>query len=140
MPAVVFYEKPGCLTNARQKALLASRGCELTVKDLLKEPWTAERLYEYLRASPVAQWFNPSAPRVKSGEIAPAELDEASAMALLLQHPLLIRRPLLDTEYGKTAGFDDAAVLGALGVYADVTQSHQACSKPEPAAPCPRPE
>jgi nitrogenase-associated protein len=140
MPAVVFYEKPGCLTNARQKRLLASRGCELTVRDLLTEPWTAAHLYEFLRAKPVAHWFNPSAPRIKSGEIDPVVLDEASAMDLLLRDPLLIRRPLLDTEYGKTAGFDDAVLLARLGVNVDFAQSHQACLKPAALAVCPRPE
>jgi nitrogenase-associated protein len=140
MPAVVFYEKPGCLSNARQKTLLASRGAQLTVKNLLAEPWTEKSLYAYLRARPVDEWFNPSAPRIKSGEIDPAAQDKASAMALLLDDPLLIRRPLLDTEFGKTAGFDDPAVLVPLGVYRDVAESYRACSKPGGAPDCPQPE
>ena len=70
MPAVVFYEKPGCLTNARQKALLERHGCELTVCNLLSEPWSETRLYAFLENRPVAEWFNPAAPKIKSGEIA----------------------------------------------------------------------
>ena len=140
MSAIVFYEKPGCLTNARQKALLRSRGCELTVRNLLTEPWTEARLYAFLGSLPVQDWFNPSAPKIKSGEIDPALQDATSAMALLLDDPLLIRRPLLDTEFGKTAGFDNAAILTPLGVYADIGDAHQSCSKPDDASACPEPD
>lgn len=140
MAAVVFYEKPGCLTNARQKALLAGCGCELTVRNLLTEPWTEASMYEFLRALPVAQWFNPAAPRIKSGEIDPAAQDMRSAMTLLLGDPLLIRRPLLDTEFGKTAGFDDPTVLVPLGVYPEAAARHQGCSQPADTHGCGRAE
>lgn len=140
MTAVVFYEKPGCLTNARQKALLRAHGCELRVRDLLSEPWTGARLSAYLDRLPVSDWFNPSAPRIKSGEIDPAAHDRRSALALLLADPLLIRRPLLDTEFGKTAGFDDPQVLKPLGVYHEVVAEHRDCAKPGNASPCPPPD
>jgi nitrogenase-associated protein len=140
MPLVVFYEKPGCQTNARQKALLQHHGCELSVRDLLSEPWTETRLYAFLRNKPVAEWFNPASPRIKSGQVDPEAQDRHSAMTLLLQDPLLIRRPLLDTEFGKMAGFDDVAVLVALGVSADeLGNGHQACSRPGHGAACPEP-
>ncbi|WP_373507198.1 hypothetical protein [Thiocapsa sp.] len=42
MSSVLFYEKPGCLSNAKQKALLASLGHRVTVRNLLAEPWTAD--------------------------------------------------------------------------------------------------
>jgi nitrogenase-associated protein len=128
--AVIFYEKPGCLTNARQKALLERNHCRLTVRSLLSEPWTEERLYAFLERRPVAEWFNPAAPAIKSGEIDPRYLDKASAMALLLRDPILIRRPLLDTPFGKTAGFDDAALLEQLGVQnEELHNGLQVCSK-----------
>jgi hypothetical protein len=40
MAKVIFYEKPGCANNARQKALLAASGHQLDVRNLLTEPWT----------------------------------------------------------------------------------------------------
>jgi nitrogenase-associated protein len=69
MAKVIFYEKPGCGGNARPKALLVSSGHELDVRNLLAEPWTAERLQPFFGSRPVAEWFNASAPRVKSGEM-----------------------------------------------------------------------
>lgn len=140
MPAVVFYEKPGCLTNARQKALLERHGCRLTVRNLLSEPWTEARLYEFLQQKRVVEWFNPAAPKIKTGEVDPAALDRRSAMALSLRDPILIRRPLLDTECGKTAGFDYAELLKALGLHThEINPGDQACSKPGQNIGCPQP-
>lgn len=41
MTRIVFYEKPGCGGNARQKAVLAAAGHELEVRDLPRRQWTA---------------------------------------------------------------------------------------------------
>ena len=83
MAHVVFWEKPGCAGNARQKALLSASGHELDVRNLLTEPWDAERLRSFFGARPVVGWFNRSSPRVKSGEVQPESLHEAAAIALL---------------------------------------------------------
>lgn len=97
-PCVVFYEKPGCASNARQKRALQAAGCDVRAHDLLREPWTAARLRAFLEPLPVAQWFNPAAPPVKSGQINPAALTAEAALALLLDEPLLIRRPLIEVD------------------------------------------
>jgi nitrogenase-associated protein len=115
-PRVVFYEKPGCASNARQKRALQAAGCDVQAHDLLREPWTATRLRAFLAALPVAQWFNPAAPRVKSGEIDPAALTADAALALLLAEPLLIRRPLIEVDGWRTAGYDAAVLERRLGV------------------------
>ncbi len=47
MTAIVFYEKPGCLTNARQRRLLEAAGHQVVRRDLLAEPWTAGRLRDF---------------------------------------------------------------------------------------------
>ncbi len=102
---VIFYEKPGCLSNHKQKSLLRSLGHDLSVRNLLAEPWTPDHLRSFFGDLPVRDWFNPTAPRVKQGEVQPAMLDEATALALMIADPLLIRRPLLDTEFGRGCGF-----------------------------------
>jgi len=93
MKLVLFYEKPGCTTNARQKKLLFNAGCTLIVQNLLQLDMASEELYTYLQDRPVCEWFNPNAPAVKNGEIDPFAFDEASALPLLLEQPILIRRP-----------------------------------------------
>lgn len=116
MAIVTFYEKPGCKGNLRQKTLLAAAGHTVQAKSLKAEAWTAERLLEFLAPLPVADWFNRSAPAVKSGEIVPEQLESEEALRLLLENPLLVRRPLLEVGEERMVGFDTAAVDSWLGL------------------------
>ncbi len=116
MAVVVFYEKPGCSGNARQKALLEAAGHTVVAKDVLRTRWTRMQLLSFFDALPIAQWFNRNAPAVKSGEIVPEEFDEAMALALLQAHPLLIRRPLLEVDGERRAGFDAVAIDAWIGL------------------------
>lgn len=113
---IVFYEKPGCKGNAKQRRKLEELGYSLDVRDMLVEPWTAETLRPYFGSRPVAEWFNQSAKKVKSGEIDPSSFDEAQALAVLIAEPMLIRRPLLKTAKGQAAGFQPGAILSAIGI------------------------
>jgi len=136
MSAVVFYEKPGCLTNAKQKAALRALGHRLEVRDLLAEPWTAERLRGFFGGLPMADWLNPTAPRLRSGEVDVGVLDEDQLLAAMLDDPLLIRRPLIETEAGRQCGFDDGPLLRALGVLPDAEVDMQACSRADSDSRC----
>jgi nitrogenase-associated protein len=133
---LVFYEKPGCVGNGMQKSLLRSRGISFEVRDLLSHPWTADLLRAYFGKTPVAEWFNNSAPRVKSGEIAIDRLTEAQALDLMLLDPILIRRPLLDLGLLKQSGFVAGPVLDALGVELDASQNLQDCPMDAAQADC----
>lgn len=128
MATIQFYQKPGCVTNARQKRMLEAAGHTVVTRDLLTEPWTEESLRGFFGSTPVTAWFNPAAPRVKSGEVSPAKLDGPSAIALMLDDPLLIRRPLVETDGQRCAGFDREPVTSLLG--GAVEQNSEACSRP----------
>jgi len=65
-----------------------------------------ERLRSFFGDRPVTDWFNRSAPQIKSGEIVPEQLDEQTALLLMLREPLLIRRPLLQVGDRREVGFD----------------------------------
>jgi len=138
LATVVFYQKPGCGTNARQKRLLEVAGHTVIARDLLTEPWTAERLRGFFGGAPVASWFNPAAPRVKSGEIDPEKIDAAVALALMLKEPLLIRRPLIEMDGQRCAGFDREPVISLLGGHQDQGDV-QGCTRRESSTPCPGP-
>ncbi|HEX8986587.1 MAG TPA: ArsC/Spx/MgsR family protein [Rhodocyclaceae bacterium] len=116
MAVVTFYEKPGCSGNAKQKQALEAAGHTVVAKDLLTRHWTRSELLSYFEGLPVAQWFNRNSPAVKSGEIVPDSLDEETALGLLQRHPLLIRRPLLEADGVRRAGFDVAAVHAWIGL------------------------
>lgn len=138
MATVVFYEKPGCGTNARQKRMLEAAGHKVVAKNLLTEPWTADRLAGFFAGAPVSAWFNPAAPRVKSGEVRPEEIDAAGAIALMLAEPLLIRRPLVELGEERCAGFDREPVTSLLGT-ASSADPIEGCSRSDAARPCPDP-
>ncbi|MCL8385770.1 ArsC/Spx/MgsR family protein [Xanthobacter aminoxidans] len=139
MAHVTFWEKPGCGTNARQKLALANAGHTLDVRSLLTEPWTAERLKSFFGATPVATWFNPAAPKVKSGEVKPEAVEAEAAIALMLAEPLLIRRPLVEVEGARCAGFDREPVTSLLGPALPGALPLEGCSHPGEAHPCPDP-
>lgn len=124
MATIIFYQKPGCATNARQIQALKSAGHDVVVQDILKEPWHADELRSFFRNMPVGSWFNRAAPRVKSGEVNLDSIDAASALALMVSDPLLIRRPLIDLDGIRCAGLDREPALSLLG--------HQTQEQPAP--------
>lgn len=148
---LVFYEKPGCLSNGRQKEMLRARGHLLEVRDLLSEPWTGPRLRPFFGDRPVPEWFNPSAPRIKNGEVQPDDLDEAQALALMVSDPLLIRRPLIEVRGSANAargrgtpvlrgcGFEPGPFLESLGISLEPADDLQSCARPGPGPYCPAP-
>ncbi|WP_050420687.1 ArsC/Spx/MgsR family protein [Bradyrhizobium tropiciagri] len=115
MATITFYQKPGCATNARQIQAFNAAGHDIIAKDILMEPWSSEELRRFFGNTPVASWFNQAAPRIKSGEVNPAMIDAQRALALMLDDPLLIRRPLIDVDGSRCAGFDHELVLSLLG-------------------------
>lgn len=116
MAVVVFYEKPGCANNAKQKQWLRESGHEVIEKSLLTHDWCSSELLRFFKTLPVTQWFNPSAPRVKYGDIDPSELDSKGAIVLMLADPLLIRRPLMQVNDSTMVGFDCEAVDRWIGL------------------------
>ncbi len=116
MTTVYFYEKPGCANNNRQKKLLEAAGHQVVALNILTEPWQEERLRKFFGEMAVRDWFNYSAPPVKYGEIDPDELSEQQALALMLENPLLIRRPLMQVGDNVMAGFDQQAVDNWIGL------------------------
>lgn len=116
MAVVTFYEKPGCKGNLRQKTLLAAAGHTVQAKSLKTEAWTADRLLQFLGKLLITDWFNRAAPAIKAGEIVPENLGFEDALHLLLDNPLLIRRPLMEVGDVRMVGFDPVAVDAWLGL------------------------
>ena len=137
MATVYFYEKPGCINNTRQKKLLAAAGHQVVALNLLTEPWQADRLRTFFGELAVRDWFNYSAPALKYGEIDPDNLSEPEALALMLENPLLIRRPLMQVGDSLMAGFDQQAVDNWIGLTEiETNQDLESCPRPLAQASC----
>jgi nitrogenase-associated protein len=135
MTTILFYEKPGCANNTKQKVLLAAAGHTVFAKSLLTEIWTRERLLDFFGNRPVAEWFNRAAPRIKSGEIIPEQVNAVDAMDMMLNEPLLIRRPLLEADGRREIGFDIELIDAWLGLNKKLEGNLENCSKEN--KPCP---
>lgn len=128
MVQVIFYMKPGCKGNARQLRVLQASGHDVVVRDLLSETWTAERLRSFFGERKVADWFNRSAVRVKSGDIVPERLTADEAMALLLADPALIRRPLMEANGERRAGWEPERIADWVGLGSEMSPGKEGCA------------
>lgn len=102
----IFYEKTGCSGNARQKEILKNYGINIEVRSLLDTKWTKESLGLYFQDLSVKEIFNVFAPQVKNGMIDIASLSKDEAIELMINEPILIKRPLIDINGTKICGFD----------------------------------
>lgn len=131
MILVLFYEKPGCATNRKQKKLLQNSGCTLIVHNLLEHGMTREELLSYLENEPVEKWFNPNAPKVKKGEIDPFGFTQNEALELLFSEPILIRRPLLSVQGERMCGFNVERIEKKIGTVLEETPGEACSSEPD---------
>lgn len=131
MTTIDFYEKPGCVGNAKQKRLLLEAGHRLRVHNLLAQSWTPAGLRAFFGDRPVPTWFNPTAPPIKAGTIHPDRLSAEAALALMVEQPILIRRPLLQVGDRRTVGFNLAEIDAWLGLApaSDLTADVETCAK-----------
>jgi nitrogenase-associated protein len=127
--ALIFWEKPGCAGNNKQKLLLRKQGINLQVRNLLTTVWTAESLRPFFTGKPVSEWFNLSAPAVKSGRLDLQSLSESEALNLMVSEPLLICRPLLKYHGFVQSGFVKGPVLEAVNFKLQEGEDLQSCLK-----------
>jgi nitrogenase-associated protein len=129
MATVIFYEKPGCANNARQKKLLMDAGHLVITQNLLTETWTSERLLTFFGNKAVADWFNRAAPKVKSGEVNPAQMPAQAALTMMIAEPLLIRRPLIASGDRFEVGFEPDLINRWLGLTKMTTGDLETCAQ-----------
>ena len=129
MVDVIFYEKPGCINNTKQKKILIEAGHRVEAKNLLEQAWTAEQLLAFFINLPVIRWFNQSAPAVKSGQIDPDKLTAEQAVNCILADPLLIRRPLMQVGDIKIVGFEPEKVKILLNLVSTPLDNLENCPR-----------
>lgn len=103
---VIFYHKPGCINNEKQKRLLKAAGLVLDERNLLEEAWTPQSLKPFFSAYLISECFNGSAPQIKNGDIEPDRLSFEEALRLMAENPILIRRPLMVVNGHHILGFN----------------------------------
>jgi arsenate reductase (glutaredoxin) len=100
---VEIWHNPRCSKSRAAKSLLDDAGTDHRVRDYLTHPPTADELDDVLRrlgAEPwdVARMNEPVAAEIGLADL-PRERDEW--IAVLVEHPVLIQRPILLTDDGR---------------------------------------
>lgn len=116
MAKIIFYEKPGCINNTKQKELLRLAGHWVDEKDLVSHPWTEPELLNFFDRLDVKDWFNPNAPDVYNGVVNPYDFTRSGALKALLENHLLIKRPLLIIDEDYIVGFDKDYLESRIGL------------------------
>lgn len=115
MADIIFFEKPGCINGKKQKAILLAAEHYLTCVDILSYAWTMEKLLKYVDGKEAVEMMNHTAPAIKSGEISPENLTFTEALDLMVAHPILIKRPLIEVDGMHIQGFSDPRLAPYLG-------------------------
>ena len=116
MKIIIFYEKPGCASNKKQKKMLRAAGCTVIERNLMQHGMSPQELNSFFHNKPLHEWFNPNAPQIKTGHINPQNLSKEEALNLLFMEPILIRRPLMLINNQRVSGFDKTKVESLLKV------------------------
>lgn len=115
MAYIQFFEKPGCINGEKQKNILVEAGNTLECVNILDHPWTPEELAPFLLSKDPTMIMNHTAPAIKSGEINPENLSYDEAVALMVENPILIKRPLVRVDGLSIQGFTDKRLNPYLG-------------------------
>ncbi|MDX1504422.1 MAG: ArsC family reductase [Spongiibacter sp.] len=104
--SITLYGIKNCDTVRSARRWLDNNGIEHRFQDVRDEALTAEQLSSWLDTLGVAQLVNKRSTTWKQlSDEQRASLDNNSAVQLLLEHPTLMKRPLLDTGKALHLGF-----------------------------------
>jgi len=118
MADVTIYHNPACGTSRNTLALIRHAGIEPTVIEYLKTPPSKETLRELVAATgaPVrALLREKGTPYAELGLDDPTWTDE-QLLDFIVQHPILMNRPLVVTPLGTRLCRPSEAVLALLAV------------------------
>jgi arsenate reductase len=116
MTAVTIYHNPACGTSRNTLALIRNAGVEPEVNEYLKTPpdrRTLESLLERMNFKPRQLLREKGTPYAELG-LADERLSDAELLDAMLEHPILINRPIVVTPWGVKLCRPSEAVLDIL--------------------------
>jgi arsenate reductase len=102
MSNVTIYHNPACGTSRNTLAMIRASGCEPKVIEYLKTPPSRERLLQLIKAMGVTArdiLREKGTPYLELG-LNDLSLSEDALIDAMLQHPVLINRPIVVTVKG----------------------------------------
>ena len=98
------------------RAWLLREGVELEERDFFKDPLSEDELRGLLRGADVADVFSWNSPSFKKLGLDRDSLSDDRLVAMMLEEPRLIRRPLVLADGNLVQGRDKAGLSRALGL------------------------
>ena len=97
-----IYHNPACGTSRKTLEILLAEGADVTVIEYLETPPTRAELERlYARAGISARdGLRAKEPLADELGLNHPEVDNAAILDAMMQHPILINRPLVETEKG----------------------------------------
>lgn len=116
MPTVTIFHNPACGTSRNTLALIRHSGTEPEVIEYLKTPPSKERLRELIATMgiPVRGLLREKGTPYAELKLADAKWSDEELLDFMLQHPVLINRPIVVTPLGAKLCRPSEAVLEIL--------------------------
>ncbi|KQP48280.1 arsenate reductase [Brevundimonas sp. Leaf280] len=111
---VVFYHNPKCSTSRNALALLRERGVEPTVVEYLKTGWDRETLERLASRTGLGLSGLLRKKQADAKALLDAGADDEAILAATIAQPILIERPIVETDKGAVIGRPVERVLDVL--------------------------
>lgn len=118
---ITIYHNPACGTSRNTLALIRAAGYQPLVIEYLQTGWTREQLSDLLaamRASPRDLLRDKGTPARELGLLEPTATDD-QILAAMIEHPILVNRPIVVTPRGVRLTRPAELVSGLLPMPAD---------------------
>lgn len=116
MTAITIYHNPDCGTSRNTLALIRNSGVEPTIIEYLKDPPSRDRLVGLIAAMgiPVRELLRRKGTPYEALGLDAPDLSDQALVDCMLQHPILINRPIVVTPLGVRLCRPSEAVLDLL--------------------------
>ncbi len=99
---VTIYHNPRCGTSRNTLAMIRASGVEPTVVEYLKTGWTKVQLTDLAAATgaPLRDLLRAKEPLVAELKLDGPEVTDEALLAAMVEHPILVNRPIVVTPKG----------------------------------------
>ncbi|MFG1224039.1 arsenate reductase (glutaredoxin) [Xanthobacter wiegelii] len=99
---VTIYHNPRCGTSRNTLAMIRASGVEPTVVEYLKTGWTKAQIKDLAAAAgaPVRDLLRAKEPLVAELKLDGPEVTDDALLAAMVEHPILVNRPIVVTPKG----------------------------------------
>jgi len=111
---VTIYHNPRCNTSRKTLELLRGKGIEPQIVEYLKTPYSAAQLKELLGQLKLPAAAILRKKEAKEAGVDPAKLSEDRLIAAMVQHPIIVERPIVVSGGKAALGRPPEAVLKIL--------------------------